>query len=487
MPILLPNGELCANRFSVPPQDKDVIVRFQDRYWYGVDTSGRELNTIYYSEVDEPESVPSINQIVLQQSGRDADVITALAPVNSTLMIFQERHVSALSFASNPVLDAQVQPVAFRGCMNQRCWDIYDGVVYVLDQIGVYSIGLSGEIEEISAPIANLFDQLDLLNGRHNFIVFDQNTLTLRVFVAYQGDNSDGYPTRSFCYALRTSSWYMEKYPQKIRGATNARIALTTSAFAPCDIRSTYAGESGLVLLNEGSIDLGRGAILAVSLTNRGSGYKKPPSVSAAGGVGAEFQSHINDRGEVTAITIRNPGRGYSSGSLTIAAPDDTSISSPVQAVASYSASSTSSDTSLFIPYRLKTGCSAFVDDVDNPAAAGAASRQVRLEYRPQEVSAPVSMRLYYNNSKSPRPNLAARTRGAGFSFSAIDSSARLDLGANTIKGGADDGVASAQLSGRTIDDLTNADRNVSIEVSGARTGPDPVIIYGIDVSGTVG
>jgi hypothetical protein len=55
------------------------------------------------------------------------------------------------------------------------------------------------------------------------------------------------------------------------------------------------------------------------------------------------------------------------------------------------------------------------------------------------------------------------------------------------IKGGADDGVAGAQLSGRTIDDLNNSDRNVAVEISGARTGVEPVIVYGIDTAGTGG
>jgi hypothetical protein len=492
MPILLPNGELCANRFAIPPDNKDVVVRFQDRYWYGVDTSGREMNTVYYSEVDEPESVPSINQIVLQQSSRDADRITALAPVNNTLLMFQERHAFALSFASNPVFDAQVQPIAFRGCMGQQCWDIYDGVIFALDQTGVYSISLNGSVEDLSAPIANLIsDQLDVLNGSRNFLTIDQKTLTLRAFVSFKSDRAtssgtDATPTRALCYSLRTKSWFMEKYPQKVRAATAGKLALATGAFPPSDVRNIYACESGLVVLNEGSADLARGAVTSVRLTNRGAGYKTPPTVTASGGVGAEFQSVTNDSGEVTAIIIRNPGRGYSSGTLTISAPNDPSFASPVAATATYTATSTTADTPLYIPYRMKTGCAAYVDDSEDPKAAAAQSRQIRVAYKPLAVSSPLAMRLYYNNAKDPRRNLATRVRGTGFAFSSVDSSARIDLGGNMIKSGADDGVAGAVLSGRTIDDI-NADRNVAVEISGARTGPEPVIVYGIDAAGTGG
>jgi hypothetical protein len=488
MPILLPNGELCANRFTPPPVDKRVAVRFQDRFWYAVDSSGTELNTIYYSEVDEPESVPDVNQIVVQQSARDADMITALAPVGSSLFVFQERHAFVLSFSANPILDAQIHQVAFRGAFNQRCWDVYDGIVYVMDQAGIYAIGPDGGTEDLSAPIQNLMEEIDVLNGRNNFLAVDQQTMTLRAFVAWKsdlaaGDTSDGVPTRALCYSLRTKSWYMEKYPQRIRAATTGKVALTGTAFPPSDVRPLYATDSGVVVLNEGHTDIGKGAIVSVALTARGRGYKTAPTVIARGGFGAEFQAIVNDSGEVTAVVIRNPGRDYSAGSLVFSAPDDASIASPVTAAATY----TVSNSSMFIPYRLKTGCAAYVDDVDDPKAAGASSRQIRLEYKPQSVASPAAMRLYYNNRKTPRSNVATRSRGAGFSLSSIDAAARIDLAANTIKGGSDDGVASAQLSGRTIDDLNVTDRNVSVEVSGARTSADQLAIYGIDISGTGG
>jgi hypothetical protein len=493
MPLLLPNGELCANRFTPPPQDKDVVVRFQDRYWYAVDTSGSELNTIYYSEVDEPESVPDINQIVLQQSGRDADRIMALAPLSGALMIFQERHAYALSFASNPVLDAQVHSVAFRGCMGPKCWDVYDGVVFALDQTGVYAITAEGSVEDISSPISNLLkSELDVLNSGRNFLTIDQTNRVVRAFVSFKSDRlvldeTDGHPTRVLCYSLGTKSWFMEKFPQKMRAATAGKLSLAQRAFAPCDVRNIYACESGLALVNEGPADLARGAITSVRLTSRGYGYKTPPTVTASGGVGAELQAVINDSGQVTAVVIRNPGRGYTSGSLAFSAPNDPTAVSPSSAVATFTATSTTTDTPTFIPYRMKTGCYAYVDDAADPKAAGVQPRQVRVAYKPLAVASPMAMRLYYNNAADPRRNLATRVRGAGFSFSTIDSSARVDLGANTISRGSDDGVASAQLSGRTIDDLNTTDRNVAVEIMGARTGGDPVIVYGIDVSGTGG
>lgn len=485
MPILLPNGELCANRFTPPPTNKDVVVRFQDRYWYGVDTGGSEPNTLYYSEVDEPESVPDINQIVLQQNAREADRITALAPLNNNLVIFQERHAFVLSFAANPVLDGQVHPVAFRGALNQRCWDIYDGVLYVMDQAGIYALGPDGGIEDLSSPISNLLAEVDLVNGGRNFLVVDQQTKTLRAFVSWKSDlpaypaSPDGLPTRALCYSLLSKSWFMEKYPQGIRAATNGKVALSGTAFAPSEVRTLYAGESGIVLLDTGAHDIARGAITKVVLTSRGSGYTSPPSVSASGGCGAEFQAVVNENGQVTAVAIKNPGRRYSaSGSLTFTGGGGAG------ATATFTATATDTDTPTFIPYRMKTGCVSLVDDADDPKAAGAMSRQIRVQYRPQSVETPMSVRLYYNNRAAPRPNVAPRSRGAGFAFSSIDAAARIDIGANTLKGGDDDGVATAQLSGRTLDDLNKSDRNVAVEISGGRMSSDPVVIYAVDVAG---
>jgi hypothetical protein len=87
MPIVLPNGDINANRFTPPPDDKAVIVRFQDRHWYGVDTSGDEPNTLYYSEVDEPESVPTANPSTTINSVSSTTSSRSLAPVKPTAAI----------------------------------------------------------------------------------------------------------------------------------------------------------------------------------------------------------------------------------------------------------------------------------------------------------------------------------------------------------------------------------------------------------------
>lgn len=484
MPIVLPNGELNAMRFTPPPSDRAVVVRFQDRFWYGVDTSGKAPNTIYFSEVDEPESVPVENEIILQQNARDSDSVRALIPYGSTLLLMQARHAFSLSFVQQPLLDARVSPIAYRGAMNQRCWDIYGGVCYVLDQYGVYSVSPAGEVQGLSEQIDNLFrEAIDFGKSVWNFLIVDAKTKVLRAFVAFKEDSSNGRPTRALCYSLETKAWWVERYPHQINSGTQVRLSNG-------DFRCVYGATGGAYLLGEGNADAGRGAVVAVKLTNGGRGYKTPPKITAVsqfvnseggGGIGAEFEAAINSEGSVVSIFIKNPGYGYSNGTLEISPPNDPNEQSPVRATATFTASPVSTDTPMFPTYRYKSGCAEYASDSQDPKAAASSTRNVSVSYQPQSAPCDVSMRLYYNNAAAPRGNVAGRNRGAGFSHSPSDMGARLDMGAAANS----TGVSRALYSGRTVDDMNGADRNVAVELTGASKAPEPVVFYSLDIYGT--
>lgn len=476
MPIVLPNGQLNANRFGVPPRDKAVAVRFQDRYWYAVDTSGKQPNTILYSEVDEPESVPDVNEIILQQNSRDSDAITALMPYGPTMFVMQSRSCYSLNFAKQPLLDAQVTPMAYRGAVNQRCWDILDGVAYVMDQCGVYSIASGGQITALSQPVDDLFTQrVDSAKGQWYFVSSDQATRIVRAFVSFKGDGSAGYPTRAMCYHVDSKSWWQERYPQRLSSSCAARLSNG-------DYRAVYGGTGGLYVLGEGAADLARGAAIKTVLTNPGSGYSKPPAVTATGGSGAEFQAAVDNNGRLTAIWITSMGYGYTGGALYISPPDQTGGQ---QATATFAATSLLEDTPVYPTYRFRTGAMRYVTDSQDPKAAATTSRNISVQYSPQPTSCELAMRLYYNNSPHPRPNVASRDRGVGFTSNTVDSGGRLDMAASTTKYGADTGVARALFSGRTLDDIASADRAVSVELSGARKTDEPVVIYTLEAGGT--
>lgn len=479
MPIVLPNGDLNANRFTPPPNNKAVVVRFQDRFWYAVDTGGSEPNSIYFSEVDEPESVPDINEFVLQQNARDSDAITALVPFGASMLVMQSRHAYTLSFSKQPLRDADVTPVANRGCLSQRCWDIHAGVCYVLDRYGIYAITPQGEFKDISAPIDDLFrTRLDWANAAWNFVLVDPVSKVLRAWVAFKGDSSTGYPTRCLCFSIDTNTWWMETYPQRM--SAGAAVPLPNG-----DYRCIYGAPGGAYLLGEGHVDAARGAVTTVTVTNKGSGYRTPPTVTAAGGVGAQFQAVINGEGQVTGIWIVNGGSGYTAGNLTLSAPDDPSAVGPVPATATFTATALNADTATYPVYRYKTGNMEFPTDMTGEGGGAVQSRDVSLTYAPQSSKCDIAARLYYNNSKYARFNVANRNRGVGFSSSVVDGAARLNMAAQTTKTGYDSGVAKGAFANRSIDDIQSADRHVAVELLGARRNADPVVIYSLDVYGT--
>jgi hypothetical protein len=477
MPIVLPNGELNAMRFVPPPSNKSVAVRFQDRIWYGVDTSGTEPNSIYFSEVDEPESVPEINEFVLQQNARDADSITALVPFGSSLLIMQTRRCYSLSYAKKPLLDANVTPIAYRGCLNQRCWDMHGGVGYVMDRYGIYSITGSGEVQDLSAPIGDAFrSKINFSSSKWNFLVIDPVTGILRAFVAFYADGSEGTPTRVLCYSIESKTWWVERYPHRI----TAGVPLNVGG----DYQCAYAAQGGVYLLDQGPYDLARGTIMQVTVTNRGAGYRTPPTVSAVNVVGAELQAVVDGQGRVGGIWILHGGRDAAAPLISISAPNDPTCTAPVQATATCIASNDDEDEPTFPVYRYKTGNQEYPTDatkggdVDTP-------RSVSLTYRPQPSACEIAMKMYYNNSPHPRHNVAPRTRNAGFRATTPDAAARLDMGKLTAEYGYDNGVATSVLSGKTFGDMRAADRHVAVELFGASRAAQNVIVYQLDVFGT--
>jgi hypothetical protein len=477
MPILLPNGELNAMRFVRPPAGKSAVVRFQDRMWYGV--GGDQLNAIYYSEVDEPESVPGENEVVVQQNSREFDSLQAMIPFGSTLFLAQRRHLFSLTFSQIPALDGQVAPVAYRGCLSQRCWAIHEGYAYIADRYGMYRINQSGAVEDLTAAVHDQFeDKIDFVRTTWNFLAVDHSSHTVRFFLVHKDDGESEHPTRALCYDVASQTLWWEKYPQPITSAAVVELSDGSEA-------TVYAGAGGLYLLDAGPSDASRGSIVRVNLTDRGKGYKAPPSVTAVGGYGAQMQASLNADGEVSAIWILDPGFGYTSGDLVIGLPDDTTVPPEErrQAVASFSATSLTADTLIWPTFHFKTGRVEYPSDADDKNGGQEQRRDLRLYYQPTDTSNELSVRMYYNGSKHPRINVAERDRGTGFVDSVVDPAARIDTGYMMEHYGQDSGAARAIRTGKTMEDIRSGDRDVAIEICGPSRGV-PVLFYSVDVFG---
>jgi hypothetical protein len=210
LPVTLPSGQLNARRFGVPPANFAVACMFQDRCWLAVDTTGEKPNTLYYSEVDEPESIPLENELVVQENAGDSDAVVALIPLGSFLIAAQSRHLYKLSYVAQPVLDASILLAAYRGVLNSRCWDVMSGVAFIADSYGIYVFDGQND-QPISLPVDNYFRDgvIDFTKASLFFLRADSSTKVIRFFYC---NATDSAPVRALCYSATNKAWWDEVY-----------------------------------------------------------------------------------------------------------------------------------------------------------------------------------------------------------------------------------------------------------------------------------
>jgi hypothetical protein len=472
LPILLPNGELNANRFGVMSPDFAVAVMFQDRLWYSVDSTNKRPNSLMFSETDEPESCPDINEIIIQQNLRSADYITALIPYAGALIACQSRHCHRLTYVSQPLIDVATFLIAYRGCASQRCWDLYEGIAYIMDEFGVYSLDPQGKVEPLTVGIDNVFcDHIDWSKKKWFIVRADRKLNILRCAVSYYGDEGE-YPTRQLCYSLDYKAWWMEVYPSTVISSTDFRDADGT-------VERMWGGSNKKVYrLGETLIDDAEGAITDVTITSPGRGYKQPPEIKATGGSCASFSCSLDSDGQIVGIQIRQCGTGYEKdgGVLEISEPEV----GGQQAEATYT--TTTGDCPVY--YSMLSGNMEFTTDTQNPKAESINNRQVSVIYKPTEESSVLSLEAYYNGAKYPRSNVVTRDRGTGFVHSEEVPAAVLDMKATQAQSSEAHGVARAVFAGRTLDDMSGTDRHIAVGLSGKQDSGGQVTIHSVDVYG---
>lgn len=265
MPIVLPNGQANARRFNPPPQNKAVIAMFQDRAWYGVDVAGRkfngvsdtsyaEPNTLYFSEQDEPESVPEYNELIIQENVKGQDRITALMPFGGGMVVFQERHSYRLTFVSQPLIDANIMLIGQRGCLNQRCWDVYDGVAYVVDSMGMYMLDGSNAVPLSDAVDTYWTDNvIHFASSKWFFVRVDPVTRIARFFFSV----SSGHPDRALCFHPITKAWWEERYAQTFAAMECMTTGGRQAVIAGGQTGSFYKFDSGHQDINSASANVG--------------------------------------------------------------------------------------------------------------------------------------------------------------------------------------------------------------------------------------
>lgn len=222
MPVTLPSGQVNARRFGVPPGEFAVGCMFQDRAWYAVDTTGARPNALMFSEVDEPESVPEVNELVLQENTGDPDKIVALVPLGGCLLVAQTAHLYKLTYVAQPVIDASLLLVSSRGVLNSQCWTTLNGVVFLADSQGVYAFDGSQE-EAVSVAVDNYWrdGSIDFSKAGKFHVASDASTKTVRL---YYCTTSDSEPSRALCYCVATKAWWEETYASPITATCRVPI-----------------------------------------------------------------------------------------------------------------------------------------------------------------------------------------------------------------------------------------------------------------------
>lgn len=244
LPVVLPDGSPNAYRFRPPPANKSVVVMYQDRAWYAVDSPGRTYsgaalataaapNTLYFSELDEPESVPEPNQLILQDNVNGSDRITALMPFGGGMVVFQERHCYRLSYAADPLLDGSFSLLAQRGCLHQRAYDTNEGVAYIADYSGIYILS-GADAEPISDVISDFWSEgrIKFSAATNFFMRADPKTGIVRFFYADAALTAGNLPDRALCYHPLAKAWWVEVFGQPVTAATLAKTGGQLSLIA---------------------------------------------------------------------------------------------------------------------------------------------------------------------------------------------------------------------------------------------------------------
>ena len=214
---------------------------------YAVKMPKSERNLIYFSELFEPESVPSTNATRLVQEASDSTDLTAGISYGSFLWLFTENSMYRWTFQTHPVNDGAIYPAEERGCLNQRCMVHIEGKLFLLDRQGPYAFN-GGNANPIGESIQDFFRPgggVRWENAEWFHVSGYQAEETIKFFVCLDGSK---YPRHSLDYHYRKGIWWQSEYPWGI--SSSCIVPMPTS-------RRMLVGSSAerVMLYGEGMLD----------------------------------------------------------------------------------------------------------------------------------------------------------------------------------------------------------------------------------------
>lgn len=413
---------------------------------------------IYYSAVDEPESVRANDYIVPADDGEDysggfsyrKDLF--VTEPNRMWRLFTTSMQGRVSENTKPGVG--IQHAVYRGCVNNRCHVRSNEIVYLMDQDGVYAFD-GGGIKDISPPIQNFFreDRINWSASEFFFATADDDA----ELIAFHVSLGDGYlPHFALVYHTGRERWEcIEDYPWKMGAATTAMVLGRW--------RTLYGSEYGKFFISEGTLDgpsgerTIRGTATAASkicIVDDSSDAVLPTS----GVVGASL------------ALVAGPGNGErsrvvssSSGILTVKQPfwEHPTTSTEYQVGG--------------VTWSAKTGIYQF------SAEPAKQPREIVLVAEPTVESASLDVRRYLDHASVPEDYVVDEDLGLGVSIDRDTPNASMNL-KRVQSRGTFSGRRHWKLDGFTHQRLDNG-RYVQVELRGAQ-GMDAVKVYGMILGG---
>ena len=359
---------------------------------YVIAPDSAKRRQLLYSETDEPESVPEVNEVTVQQMTNVDDEIVGAIPFGSAMYILGKRHKYALSFTRTPAKDGSVRFVDDRGAFNHYCWDIHESQIYVMDSAGAYVFSGSNS-NQISAQIQDYWrqdgsgDKIDLTKSSNFHVQADRVKEKIYFFVAFTGDSGD-YPTRALVYNVRRQNWDAMEYPVMVGASTFVEKSGQT--------RTILGAESSKVhLVDEGTTDIITAEVrgTASSSTNN--------TIVKTGGDGSGDGNFVAAMAGASVYIYEGTGKGQRRTISSISATTGT-----VSANWTTNPDTTSKYVVGAVEWNWKSQSMAFPEDNTRN------KREVAVSFKPTTGDQRVDMRFYYNNDTTPTANAISQKLG---------------------------------------------------------------------------
>lgn len=437
-----------------------------------------ERNKIYYSEPDEPESVPATNVVYLEENTNDNDVIVGLAPHGAVLYAFKERHTYRISFGRQPKIDADPTLAFSRGALNHRCIAVFEDSAYVIDYAGIYSVSLWGSDQlarnGIDHDIKPLLDfvydgKLGLDQARNAFTVVDPERRQVRFFLAtsslaseYSYDTTLLRPKACLVYNIDTKTWDVEGYVQQLGGGCCAPVSGRMRVF--------MAGMKDRVYSMKDNV-AESGVVHNSLVTTYTSGTPSLTDSDATFGTSEEL---VNAPVAIVDGTGKFQVRRVVSHTATVLTLDkafDTALDTTSEYVTGG------------VIAKFKTGAFAFPDSYNSKKGDSGNKRGMRIAYQP--FSDTFDVRFYLNHESTPFDHKIPISEGMGITTTANSPNVVVDATSARSALSNAPGYGVVEIGGGRLQGESYGNRWLAVELRCFRGLAKPKF-YGMEIMGVI-